>query len=150
DGREQIRSFPKSELAEVAVLSESFMPSFAKVLTPAETDDVVAYVCTLRSPQAPRTISGGVTTHDLLNPDPRNWLTYSGNYQSHRYSALKEITPANAGRLELKWTLQTKIQEKFETTPLVVDGIMYITVTPNDVYALDAATGVKLWEYRRR
>src|SRR4029077_897436 len=106
-------------LAEFAVLNESFMPSFAKVFTPQETDDVVAHLCTLRTAEPPRMTSGGVTTRDLLNPDPRNWLTYSGNYQSHRHSALKEITPANAGRLELKWTLQTKIQEKFETTPLV-------------------------------
>jgi alcohol dehydrogenase (cytochrome c) len=150
DGREQIRSFPRADLVEFAVLKESFMPSFEKILTPQETDDVVAHLCTLRGVAVSRTTPGAVSNRDLLNPDPRNWLTYSGNYQAHRHSGLKEITAANADRLELKWTLQTKVLEKFETTPLVIDGIMYITVPPNDVYALDANTGVKLWEYRRR
>ena len=79
-----------------------------------------------------------------------DWLMYSGNYQSHRHSPLTAITPANAAQLEIKWIYQARIMEKFETTPLVVDGVMYLTVPPSDVYALDARTGVKLWEYRRR
>jgi alcohol dehydrogenase (cytochrome c) len=152
DGSEQVRSFQRRDLAEFTLLAESFMPSFGKILTAQETDDVVAHLCaSTRESAAPASGSGGgVSTRDLLNPDPRNWLTYSGNYQSHRHSGLKEITPANVQGLQLKWTLQAKIVEKFETTPLVVDGTMYITVPPNDVYAVDAATGVKLWEYRRR
>ena len=93
-----------------------------------------------------------VTTQHLLDAakSPNNWLMYSGDYRSHRHSGLKEMTPANAARMELKWVFQAKILEKFETTPLVVDGVMYLTVPPNDVYALDAGSGVKLWEYRRR
>ncbi|HTM49186.1 MAG TPA: PQQ-binding-like beta-propeller repeat protein, partial [Bryobacteraceae bacterium] len=93
-----------------------------------------------------------VSYTDLLHADakPGNWLMYSGNYQSHRYSLLDQITPANAPSLEIKWVFQAKISEKFQTTPLVVDGVMYLTVPPSDVYALDARTGVKLWEYRRR
>lgn len=150
DGREQVRSFQRAALAEFAVLDESFMPSFNRILTVPETDDIVAHLCAL-----PPTLSaappqpGAVTTAALQNPPAGDWLTYSGNYQSHRHSGLKEITPANAAGLELKWTLQTKIVEKFETSPLVVDGTMYLTVPPNDVYAVDVATGVKLWEYRR-
>lgn len=148
DGKQQIRSFQRAELAEVTVQQESFMPSFQKILTVPETNDVVAHLCTLRGARVPKPST--ISTTELLNPDPRNWLTYSGNYQAHRHSALKEITAANTNRLELKWTLQTKIVDKFETTPLVIDGIMYITVPPDAVQAVDAATGVKLWEYRRR
>src|SRR5438045_3780621 len=93
-----------------------------------------------------------MTSDELMKSGerPENWLMYSGNYQSHRHSALKQITPANAGGLEIKWVYQARIVEKFETTPLVVDGVMYLTAPPSDVVALDARSGVKLWEYKRR
>ena len=93
-----------------------------------------------------------ISFEDLLNPGarPGDWLMYSGNYQSHRHSPLGQITPANAAALEIKWIFQARIMEKFETTPLVSDGVMYLTAPPSDVYALDARSGVKLWEYRRR
>lgn len=79
-----------------------------------------------------------------------NWTTYSGNDAAHRFSQLANITPANIGQLELKWIYQARIVEKFQTTPLVQDGVMYFTVPPSDAVAVDAATGVRLWEYKRR
>lgn len=89
-----------------------------------------------------RVLSAQVTHEDLLRADatPGNWLTYSGNFQGHRHSGLNEITPANVDQLRLKWAFQRRFREKFETTPLVVDGIMYLTVPPNEAYALDAET----------
>jgi alcohol dehydrogenase (cytochrome c) len=96
--------------------------------------------------------SAQVTFDDLVKASekPANWLMYSQNYQSHRHSLLSEINTSNVGNLSLDWIFQARIMEKFETTPLVVDGVMYITVPPNDAFALDASTGVKLWEYRRK
>ena len=93
-----------------------------------------------------------VTFDRLLHPDrePQNWLTYSGSYASQRYSALIQITRENAKNLELKWVFQARSLEKFETTPLVVDGIMYLTQPPNDVVALDAKTGGVFWLYEYR
>lgn len=93
-----------------------------------------------------------VSFQDLVNASarPQDWLLYSGNYQGYRHSPLAEINVANVARLEVLWVFQPRILEKFQTTPLVVDGVMYLTAPPSDVYALDAATGVKLWEYRRR
>lgn len=98
-----------------------------------------------------RVLSAQVTHEDLLRADetPGNWLTYSGNFQGHRHSGLDEITTSNVDQLRLKWAFQRRFREKFETTPLVVDGIMYLTVPPNEAYALDAETGVVLWEYKR-
>jgi alcohol dehydrogenase (cytochrome c) len=81
------------------------------------------------------------------NKEPQNWLTYSGNLSGQRYSELAQITPANVGNLEMKWAFQARSTEKFETTPLVVDGKMYITQAPNDVIALDAATGRTFWVF---
>jgi len=75
------------------------------------------------------------------NKEPQNWLTYSGSNMSQRHSLLTQITPENVKNLELQWVYQARSLEKFEATPLVIDGIMYTVQAPNDVIALDAATG---------
>jgi alcohol dehydrogenase (cytochrome c) len=80
--------------------------------------------------------------------EPHNWLMYNGSYASTHHSALDRITPGNVGRLELKWVWQAQSLEKFETTPLVVDGVMYLTEAPNNVVAVDARTGRIFWAYR--
>ena len=79
--------------------------------------------------------------------EPHNWLTYSGGFQSQRYSALTQITPDNVKNLELQWVYQARSLEKFEATSLVVDGILYTVQAPNDVMALDAVTGRLFWTY---
>ena len=79
--------------------------------------------------------------------EPHNWLTYSGNYASTRHSPLRQIEPANVDDLQLKWVFQARSLEKFETSPLVVDGIMYLTEAPNTVLALDAKSGRAFWRY---
>jgi alcohol dehydrogenase (cytochrome c) len=81
------------------------------------------------------------------NKEPQNWLTYSGTELSQRHSLLTQITPANVKDLELQWVFQAKSLEKFEATPLVVDGILYTVQAPNDVVALDAVTGRIFWVY---
>jgi alcohol dehydrogenase (cytochrome c) len=95
---------------------------------------------------------GQVTYDRLLHADrePQHWLTYSGTYSAQRYSPLDQITPANVGALEQKWVFQVNSLQKFEATPLVVDGVMYLTQPPNDVVALDARTGRAFWIYNHR
>jgi alcohol dehydrogenase (cytochrome c) len=80
--------------------------------------------------------------------EPQNWLTYSGTYSGQRYSLLRQIDPANVKNLEMKWILQGQVIGSWEASPLVVDGIMYLTQRPNDVVALDARTGRIFWIYR--
>ena len=94
--------------------------------------------------------SAPVETQQLLHAQGAagEWLMYSGNYQSHRFSPLDQVKPSNVSSLQLKWIFQRGIAEKLETTPLVTGGVMYITVPPNDAYALDAETGDVLWEYK--
>jgi alcohol dehydrogenase (cytochrome c) len=82
--------------------------------------------------------------------EPQNWLTFSGSYLSQRYSTLDQVTPANDKNLHMEWVFQSRSLEKFEVTPLVVDGVMYITQPPNDVIDLDAATGSTFWTYSYR
>ena len=84
--------------------------------------------------------------------EPRNWLTYSGSYDAHRYSALEQITRDNVARLKPIWIFQTEGADEFETSPLVVDGVLYIS-EPSDgavrVKALDGRTGRVLWRFER-
>src|ERR1043166_4504652 len=87
-----------------------------------------------------------VTYDRILNADkePQNWLTFGGTYKSLHYSLLNQINPGNAKDLELKWVFQAHWLDPYETTPLVVDGVLY-TMQGNDVVALDATTGRVFW-----
>ncbi|HZM95380.1 MAG TPA: PQQ-dependent dehydrogenase, methanol/ethanol family [Vicinamibacterales bacterium] len=96
------------------------------------------------------TIDAQVTSDRLLKAadEPQNWITYSGGYAGHRHSQLTQITPANVKNLELKWILPNQVFGAWQSTPIVVDGIMYVTQRPNDVLAVDAKTGRVFWQYR--
>ncbi len=82
----------------------------------------------------------------LAGKDPENWLTYSGNYASHRFSLLDKINAETVHTLKVGWVYQTA-PGLVETTPVVVDGVMYITEPPSTVTALDIRTGRKLWTW---
>jgi alcohol dehydrogenase (cytochrome c) len=79
--------------------------------------------------------------------EPQNWLTYNGNLGSTHHSSLDQINAANVANLDLKWVSQAQSLEKFEATPLVVDGVMYVTEPPNTVVAIDTRTGRPFWIY---
>ena len=105
---------------------------------------LVAVVVTVASLQAQQ-----VTFDRILHADkePQNWLSYSGTPFNQRYSHLAQITPANVKNLQLQWIWQARSLEKFETTALVVNGVLYTVQAPNDVVALDAETGRPYWTY---
>lgn len=77
-----------------------------------------------------------------------NWLSYNGDYTGRRYSGLTQITPYNVNRLHAQWVFHNRSVGAFEVTPVVVNGVMYITAS-NDAYALNAETGNVLWHYSR-
>jgi alcohol dehydrogenase (cytochrome c) len=79
--------------------------------------------------------------------DPQNWMTYAGSYKSHRYSALDQINRKNVASLKLAWAYQIQRAGIVETSPLVVDGVMYLTEPPSTVTALDVRSGRPLWTY---
>ena len=97
-------------------------------------------------------VSAQVSFDRLLHADrePQNWLTYSGSFRSERHTALTQITAENVKRLGPEWVFQARSLEKFEASPLVVDGVMYTVQAPNDIVALDAATGRVFWSYSYR
>ena len=107
------------------------------------------------APAAPPPLLPLVTAQDIADglKHPGRWLTYSGDYTGRRHSPLKQITPENVARLAAQWTFQAEgmvIGRGFESTPLALDGVLYITGNNNTAWAIDARTGRQLWRYRRQ
>jgi alcohol dehydrogenase (cytochrome c) len=100
---------------------------------------------------AQQTAAPQVTNQDLIDglKDPGRWLTYSGDYNGQRHSPLTQITPDNVNQLTAQWTFQTGALGSFQTTPLVLDGVIYATGYNNNAWAIDARSGRTIWRYRR-
>ena len=81
-----------------------------------------------------------------------NWAIYGHDYTNQRYSPLAQITTANVGSLKMSWMYQTGISRlgSFETSPTVVDGVMYVTTPYNTAMAVDARTGQQIWRYEHK
>ncbi len=90
---------------------------------------------------------GGYAPDLLLAPPDSDWPTYHGDYSGQRHSALDQITPDNVHTLGLAWTFQTNQSQTVKASPIVADGVMYLT-TPDNLWAIDARTGREIWRYR--
>ncbi len=100
-------------------------------------------LCTMTTAQVPY--------ERIVNSDkePGSWLTYSGNYLGHRFSNLDQINTSNAKGLKVKWVYQCTKGGRVEVSPIVADGVMYITEPPDTTTALDIRTGRKIWSHTR-
>jgi alcohol dehydrogenase (cytochrome c) len=85
---------------------------------------------------------------DAAARDSQNFLHTNGNYDQTRYYPAAQITRANVKKLRPAWIFQTEIIESMETTPIVSNGVMYVTTSFNHVYALDAQSGTQLWHFK--
>jgi len=155
DTSEQVHLLLKKDLKSVEHEHKSLMPAYsADTLNDADLHNLVAYLAGLRgegAPKSPPRSGSGPTYERILNAahEPESWLTYSATYEGWRYSKLDEINTANAAHLSLEWAFQTADLGQFETTPLVVDGVLYGTGQNDRAFALDARTGRPLWRYQR-
>src|SRR5262249_24003017 len=154
DEREKLQLFSKSDLKEFTPLQRSLMPN--PHVSSTDLDNLIAFL----KKTEPSEIGPGVWTPSpdfnvsfqrLRNAreEPQNWLTYWGDYQGTHYSRLKSVTPANVMSLENKWSFQFA-GTNVETTPIVIDGIMFVTGALDNAAALDAKTGRPIWRYTRR
>jgi quinohemoprotein ethanol dehydrogenase len=100
-----------------------------------------------KSPQS--VLPASVDESRLLHADdePGNWMSHGRTYSEQRFSPLKQINDQNVGQLGLAWYTDINIQRGQEATPLVIDGVMYFSTAWNKVFAVNAATGDKLWSY---
>jgi alcohol dehydrogenase (cytochrome c) len=90
-----------------------------------------------------------VRSEDLLaRPPAANWTSYNGDYSGRRYSGLDQINAANVAKLHAEWVFHAQNSNRLETTPVVVDGMMFVTAA-NEASALDARTGRVVWHHSR-
>jgi alcohol dehydrogenase (cytochrome c) len=92
-------------------------------------------------------------TQDMLNRaqnDANNFLHTNGNYAQTRYYPSAQINTTNVKKLRPAWIFQTEIVESMETSPIVVNGVMYVTTSFNHAYALDARTGEQIWHFKHK
>ncbi|HXX19314.1 MAG TPA: PQQ-dependent dehydrogenase, methanol/ethanol family [Candidatus Acidoferrum sp.] len=96
-----------------------------------------------------RSRAQNVTYEDILHSTshPENWVTYGGNYASQRFSELKQINTETVKDLKMQWVYQSRQQGIFESSPIVVNGMMYVTEPPTTVTALDVRTGRPVWRW---
>src|SRR5436309_5478619 len=114
---------------------------------------VAAGVVPADAQKAPPVSHTAVTDQMLSNAaaDAKNWISYGKDYSNTRYTRSKKITSQNVGALVPRWVYQTGGPiGSFETTPLVVDGVMYLTTPFNHAIALDARTGKQIWRYEHK
>jgi PQQ-dependent dehydrogenase (methanol/ethanol family) len=148
DGR--FRLLRDDEYAAVTEEKSPFMPSFAG--TSEEFRDLMAFLSRMGGvPVGPAPSQQQAVPPDamkqILQPSSGNWPTYSGSLKGNRHSALTEINRENVARLRLDWSYSIPYFG-LETTPLVMDGVMYVT-GPGEVDALDGRSGRELWHYSR-
>lgn len=106
--------------------------------------------CTQKAAEEPKSeIPAAVTKERILNADgePGNWMSHGRTYSEQRYSPLSQITDQNVDQLGLAWHFDLGDTRGIEATPIVVDGVMYVTGGWSKVFALDAVTGEQIWAY---
>ncbi len=99
-----------------------------------------------RSPPIAPYTGGGLESATLLAPPPDSWPTYHGEYSGKRHSRLSAITPENVNQLTLAWTFNTGLPDSIKATPIVVNGIAYVT-TADHMWAVDVRSGRQIWHY---
>jgi len=153
---EKLHLLSKDDLKEITYPQRSLMPDFPEEkLSASRLQDLVAYLDGLRGGSGTGQQSsrgGAVPAARLLKAadEPAQWLMYSGDYAGRRYSALNQIATANVRQLGVQWTFQPGRPGMLETTPLVIDGLMYVTGANSEMWALDARSGRVIWRYRHR
>jgi alcohol dehydrogenase (cytochrome c) len=133
------------------------MPAFAAALDAPARSAVIAHLRALSRQAVQPTSSAAappvrVDNQRLLRApnDENNWLMYGRDYGNQRFSPLDEINRENVRNLVPVWSFQTGVPDGLHASPLVIDGVIYLSTAWNHVFAIDARTGAELWHYRRR
>ena len=141
----------REQIAEVVRERESLMPPIWA--SAGELRDLLAFLTRLTDGM-PVSLPGvsrpeeGISFQQIAEPRAGEWPTYHGRLSGNRHSPLREIDTRNVAHLAPKWMFPIAGARRLEGTPIVVDGLMYVT-TANEVYALDARSGRQIWHYAR-
>jgi PQQ-dependent dehydrogenase (methanol/ethanol family) len=141
---------PREDEGEEAMISIRAAAGIAGALALALSASQTAVA--QRAKQEAAAAAGPPTvTQEMLDRaanDRSNFLHTNGDYTQKRYHPAAQINPGNVRRLRPAWIFQTDVKESMETSPIVVNGVMYVTTSFSHVYALNAQTGEEIWHYK--
>lgn len=155
DGK--LRLLQREEIAELIRETASLMPEVKA--TPEEMRNLLAYLSRLSGAEAvtgpafdsssgESSSRAGISFAEIAEPGPGDWPTYHGHLSGNRHSPLRQINTGNVSQLAPKWIFPIPNSRRLQVTPVVVDGVMYVTAA-NRAYALDARSGRQIWRYQR-
>ncbi|MEE3238834.1 MAG: PQQ-dependent dehydrogenase, methanol/ethanol family [Pseudomonadota bacterium] len=139
------------ETSETPDMSETLASQEGATLDPNDVAEALVVSTTHWLNEAPIGDGMGAVTTELLSQphsaNPELWLQYGGDYSNNRHSPITDLSPANVDQLQFAWGFPTGTLGQFAASPVVYDGIMYVTSSYNRLFALDAATGQLYWRY---
>jgi PQQ-dependent dehydrogenase (methanol/ethanol family) len=148
----QFRSISRPNVAELTEQPSLMPPVEASA---ADMQNLLAYLTRLTVDRSPSvTLRGrgamgeGVNFADIAHPPSGEWPTYHGHLSGNRHSPLDQINTTNVTQLAPAWTFPIPGHGALQVTPVVVQGLMYVTAA-NNVWALDARTGQEVWHFSR-
>ncbi len=148
-----MRFLPRDEIAQETAEPKPLMPPVSA--TDEEKRNLLAYLSRLSTDKTPSAVQAGrgeprgePLFSAIANPKPGDWPTYNGHLSGNRHSGLDQINTSNVTQLGARWMFNIPGSRRLEVTPVVVDGLMYVTMA-NEAYALDAASGRQIWHYSR-
>jgi PQQ-dependent dehydrogenase (methanol/ethanol family) len=150
DGR--LHLLARNEISQVDREKNALMPPVEA--SESEMRDLVAYLSRLageahsNAAAEVSALPGAISFAQIVSPNKGDWPTYHGVMTGNRHSPLDQIDSLNVGSLAARWSLTIGRSSKLETTPVVVDGLMYVTAV-NEAYALDARNGREIWHFER-
>ncbi len=123
--------------------------AFVFLNRPQETPQTEAPLVQENTNPSPVNTIGMIDDERIKNAEsePGNWLAYGRTYEEQRFSPLKQINKENVSQLDLAWYRDMQTTRALEATPIVVDGIMFVSSSWSRVYAFDARTGAEIWAY---
>jgi alcohol dehydrogenase (cytochrome c) len=155
DGR--LRMLDRSSLRSLKTLPTTLAPADVEQrLSAPEIDDLAAFLWQQKARDVTGSIApssaAGLSAERLVrsSAEPHNWLTYWGDYKGQHFSELTQITTRNVGTLQARWAARLPGSSALHATPIVIDGVMYVSGSPGEVYSLDARSGLQLWKFTRK
>jgi len=148
------RLLDRRQIRELSNSSRALGPEdLAQRFSADQLGDLLAYLAQQKQ-RAPTPIdvpSTGLSFERLkeAGKEPQNWLTYWGSYRSEHFSELTQINRSNVQTLQARWAAPLPGNVPLESTPIVVDGFMYLSGAPGEVYAFDARSGLLIWHFHR-
>ena len=105
---------------------------------------------TMSAPMSSKLTPVGQSMLDAAEGDKNGWLHSNMAYTNSRYHAADQINTSNVSKLAPAFIFQTEVRESMETSPIVINGVMFLTTSYNHVYAVDAVTGQEFWHYKHK